>query len=92
MSKKMTIQKIVDCLMMIVLLFLMTYELIGQGTHEWLGITMLILLVIHHLLNGAGFKYSTRILFTLPYSANFHQPGHTCHDAGFDVQRPNHLS
>ena len=52
MSKKMTIQKIVDCLMMIVLLFLMTYELIGQGTHEWLGITMLILLVIHHLLNG----------------------------------------
>lgn len=41
----------VDLAMMITLLFLMTYEMIGQAAHEWLGTWMFALLIIHHLLN-----------------------------------------
>lgn len=42
----------VDVAMTVVLLFLMAYELVGQATHEWLGITMFVLFVIHHVING----------------------------------------
>lgn len=41
----------VDLAMMIALLLLMTYEMIGQAAHEWLGIGMFVLFIIHHLLN-----------------------------------------
>ena len=34
-----------------VLLVLMAYELIGQAAHEWLGIGMFVLFLIHHILN-----------------------------------------
>ena len=37
--------------MTVVLLLLMTYELVGQAAHEWLGIGMFVLFVIHHILN-----------------------------------------
>ena len=33
------------------LLFLMAYEMIGQAAHEWLGISIFVLFVIHHVLN-----------------------------------------
>ena len=41
----------VDIGMTIALLLLMTYELIGQAAHEWLGIGMLVLFLTHHILN-----------------------------------------
>lgn len=41
----------VDLAMMIALLLLMTYEMIGQAAHEWLGMGMFVLFIIHHLLN-----------------------------------------
>ena len=50
--KRNTILKImVDIGMTIVLLFLMTYELIGDVVHEWLGIGMFGLFISHHILN-----------------------------------------
>lgn len=33
------------------LLLLMTYELIGEAMHEWIGIGMFALFIIHHILN-----------------------------------------
>lgn len=33
------------------LLLLMAYELIGSEAHEWIGMTMFLLLVLHHTLN-----------------------------------------
>lgn len=48
---KMMIKIAVDLCMTVALLFLMTYELIGQATHEWLGITMFLLFILHHILN-----------------------------------------
>lgn len=34
------------------LLLLMTFELIGAAAHEWLGIGIFALFVVHHILNG----------------------------------------
>lgn len=41
----------VDIGMTIALLLLMTYELVGQAAHEWLGIGMFVLFLTHHILN-----------------------------------------
>lgn len=43
---------IVDLGMTLLLLLLMAYELVGQALHEWLGVGMFLLLVLHHILNG----------------------------------------
>lgn len=51
MKPKIMIKICVDIGMTIALLLLMTYELIGQAAHEWLGIGMFILFVMHHILN-----------------------------------------
>lgn len=42
---------IVDAVMSALLLLLMGYELIGAAVHEWLGIAMFILVILHHVLN-----------------------------------------
>ena len=50
--KQNTILKIVvDIGMTVMLLFLMAYELIGEAAHEWIGIGMFVLFIIHHILN-----------------------------------------
>lgn len=50
---------IVDAVMSALLLLLMAYELIGAAVHEWLGIAMFILVILHHALNR---KWSGNIL------------------------------
>ena len=51
MKHKAILKIVVDIGMTVMLLFLMTYELIGEAAHEWLGIGMFVLFVIHHILN-----------------------------------------
>ena len=51
MKHKAILKIVVDIGMTVMLLFLMTYELIGEAAHEWLGIGMFVLFVIHHMLN-----------------------------------------
>ena len=51
MNHKMIVRTGVDIGMTAALLFLMSYEMIGQAFHEWLGIGMFLLFVIHHFLN-----------------------------------------
>lgn len=51
--------------MVVVLPFLMTYELIGEATHEILGIAMLALVVTHHLLNRSWHTHLLRGKYTL---------------------------
>lgn len=59
MNKKMICRIAVDMAMTVVLLLLMTYELVGQAAHEWLGIGMFLLFVTHHVLNR---KWSGNLL------------------------------
>ncbi len=51
MKPKMILKLTVDMGMTFCLLFLMTYELIGQAAHEWIGIGMFFLFILHHILN-----------------------------------------
>lgn len=59
MKPKVILKIAVDIAMTIALLLLMTYELIGQATHEWIGINMFVLFVAHHILNR---KWSKNLL------------------------------
>lgn len=51
MKPKLIAKITVDVAMTAALLLLMTFELIGAATHEWLGIGLFVLFVVHHILN-----------------------------------------
>lgn len=57
---KMTIKRIVDACMTALLLCLMAYQVTGEVAHEWIGIGMTVLVIVHQILNrkwfGAVFK------------------------------------
>ena len=63
--KKNVMKKVVDACMTVLLLCLMAYQVTGETLHEWGGIIMTALLVVHHVLN---FKWY-RSLFKGKYSA-----------------------
>lgn len=42
--------------MTVMLLLLMAYSLIGEAFHEWLGMGMLLLFVLHHILNVSWYR------------------------------------
>ena len=44
---------ITDILMTVILLLLMAYSLVGEAAHEWLGIGMFALFILHHVLNSS---------------------------------------
>lgn len=56
MKPKMKLKLAVDAAMTVLLLLLMAYELIGQAAHEWLGMGMFVLFILHHVLNGKWFR------------------------------------
>ena len=45
-------KKLLDVVMMLLLLCLMAYQVTGEALHEWFGIAMTVLLIVHHVLNG----------------------------------------
>ncbi len=51
MNKKMLIKITVDICMTICLLLLMPYSMISETAHEWIGMIMFFLFVVHHILN-----------------------------------------
>ena len=56
MSRKRKLQIGVDLCMTILLPLLMAYSLIGETAHEWIGASMLILFIEHHILNYRWFR------------------------------------
>lgn len=52
MKPKLVVKIITDITMTATLLLLMTYGLIGEAAHEWIGVAMFVLLVVHHILNS----------------------------------------
>lgn len=48
---KSKIKMVIDCLMTVLLLLLMAYQITGQELHEWIGSGMLVLFITHNLLN-----------------------------------------
>ena len=45
-----------DLLMTALLLLLMAYSLVGEAAHEWLGVGIFLLFLLHHFLNRSWFK------------------------------------
>lgn len=65
MKPKQIVKITVDMAMTVSLLLLMTYERIGQSVHEWLGIGMFVLFVLHHILNRKWCKALLRGKYTV---------------------------
>ncbi len=49
----------IDILMTIALLLLMSYMMVGRDVHEWIGVAMFVLFIIHHILN---IKWSKKLM------------------------------
>lgn len=64
-SKKNVIKLIVDVCMTVLLLCLMAYQVMGEALHEWIGIGMTIVLIVHHILNIKWYA----VLFKGKYNA-----------------------
>lgn len=56
MKPKAVIKLVVDAVMTLALLFLMGYHFWGEILHEWVGVGMLLLFIVHHILNGHWHK------------------------------------
>ena len=52
MKPKQILKIITDILITVILLLLMAYSLVGEAVHEWLGIVMFLLFILHHALNS----------------------------------------
>lgn len=51
MKSKKRVKHFIDLCMAVALLLLMAYSLIGEAAHEWIGVTMFVLVVVHNILN-----------------------------------------
>lgn len=56
MKPKKLIKIIIDTAMLILLPLLMAYSLIGETAHEWLGLAMFLMFILHHIMNPAWLK------------------------------------
>ncbi len=56
MKKKQVLRIVTDVLMTAALVLLMSYSLLGEAAHEWIGVAMLVLFVTHHVLNRRWFR------------------------------------
>ena len=72
MSKKAVLKLVTDALMTVGLLLLMSYSLLSEAAHEWVGIAMFALFVLHYRLNmkwtkslGRGRYTPFRVLQTI---------------------------
>lgn len=75
MNAKMKIKMLIDFFMTILLLMLMAYQVTGERLHEWLGVFMIVLFIIHQFLNigwyGRLFKGKYKPLRILQTAVNF---------------------
>ena len=56
MKPAMKVKISIDAAMTLTLLLLMAYGLVGEAAHEWLGMGMFVLFLLHHLLNRRWIK------------------------------------
>lgn len=64
MSKKLICKVIVDVLMLLAMPILMAYMLVGDALHEWLGIGIFVLFILHHIINFQWIKNIFRKKYT----------------------------
>lgn len=64
MKPKQVAKIVTDVLMTVILLLLMAYSLVGETAHEWLGIGMFALFILHHVLNRSWSQNLSRGRYT----------------------------
>jgi len=64
-KQKNRLKRTVDVCMTVLLLCLMAYQVTGEALHEWFGIGMTVLLVVHHVLNGKWYAALPRGRYNL---------------------------
>ena len=64
MKPKAAVKALLDALMLLALLFLMGYQFWGDVAHEWAGVGMFLLFILHHLLNRQWHQNLFRGRFT----------------------------
>lgn len=52
LTGKTKVKLVVDLVMTVLLLCQMAYMMIGEAAHEWIGTSMFVLFILHHVLNG----------------------------------------
>ena len=57
-------KRIIDILMTIALMCLMAYQVTGEAAHEWMGVLMVLLVIVHQILN--------RKWYTALFKGNYH--------------------
>ncbi len=70
MNTKAKVKIATDVAMTVLLMLLMAFELIGRMAHEWMGIGMFLLFILHHVLNR---KWSKNLL-KYPRDSRIHVP------------------
>ena len=56
MKPKKVFRILIDIAMTILFLVLMAYHVTGNSLHEWLGVTLFLLFIVHHVLNFRWYK------------------------------------
>ena len=64
-TKTSIIRLFVDASMTVLLILLMSYQVTGEAFHEWVGISMTVVLIVHHILNIKWYS----VLFKGKYNA-----------------------
>ena len=64
MKPKAIAKIVVDGGMTVLLMLLMAFELVGRVAHEWIGIALFALFIIHHILNWKWSKNLLRVKYT----------------------------
>ena len=52
----MPLKRVVDLLMTVLLLLLMAFQVTGEAAHEWLGMGMFVLFLVHQWLNRPWYR------------------------------------
>ena len=65
MNRKMIVRISIDFVMTILLLLLMARQITGDTAHEWLGLGMFVLWIVHHILNHKWYKQLFKGKYTL---------------------------
>ncbi len=65
MKRSVVLKVVTDFCMTAVLIVLMTYELVGQAVHEWLGLFLFVLFILHHIWNRKWIENIFKRRYTL---------------------------
>ena len=66
MKPRAVLKLVADIFMTIALLFLMGYQFWGEAPHEWVGVGMFVLFILHHVLNASWHKTLFKGKFSAP--------------------------